>query len=150
APPRLRAAARGSPVGRRAGARAAGQPPGRLAASQGPEVRGARERPSRGDAPRLLHRPRGARRAAPLARSVLGRRPALAQERRRSARPSVEEKAVNRTIQIAPVRRTIVVDATPERTFAVFTAGIDRWWPRGHGIGAAPLVKSVIEPFVGG
>src|SRR5262249_39066802 len=95
-------------------------------------------------------RPRGARRAAPLARSVLGRRPALAQERRRSARPSVEEKAVNRTIQIAPVRRTIVVDATPERTFAVFTAGIDRWWPRGHGIGAAPLVKSVIEPFVGG
>ncbi|HWW33103.1 MAG TPA: SRPBCC family protein [Steroidobacteraceae bacterium] len=57
---------------------------------------------------------------------------------------------MNRTIQIAPVRKTIVIDATPERTFAVFTAGIDRWWPRGHGIGAAPLVKSVIEPFVGG
>jgi len=30
---------------------------------------------------------------------------------------------VNRTISIAPVRKTIVVQATPERAFAVFTAG---------------------------
>jgi hypothetical protein len=57
---------------------------------------------------------------------------------------------MNRTIQIAPVRKSVVVDATPAEAFDTFTAGIDRWWPRSHGIGAAPLVSSVIEPFVGG
>jgi Activator of Hsp90 ATPase homolog 1-like protein len=57
---------------------------------------------------------------------------------------------VNRTINIAPVRKTVVVQATPHRAFEVFTAGIDRWWPKSHGIGAAPVVESIIEPFVGG
>ena len=57
---------------------------------------------------------------------------------------------MTRTITIAPVRKTIVVQATPDRAFAVFTAGIDRWWPKTHGIGSAPLRESVIEPFVGG
>ena len=57
---------------------------------------------------------------------------------------------MNRTISIAPVRKTIVVQATPERAFAVFTAGLDRWWPKTHGIGTAPLRESIIEPFVGG
>jgi uncharacterized protein YndB with AHSA1/START domain len=57
---------------------------------------------------------------------------------------------MTRTIEIAPVRKTIVVEATPERAFAVFTAGIDRWWPKSHGIGAAPLRQSIIEPFEGG
>ena len=32
----------------------------------------------------------------------------------------------------------------------MFTAGIDRWWPKSHGIGSAPVRKSIIEPFVGG
>ena len=54
------------------------------------------------------------------------------------------------TIQIAPVRKSVVVDATPAEAFDTFTAGIDRWWPKSHGIGAAPLVESVIEPRVGG
>jgi uncharacterized protein YndB with AHSA1/START domain len=57
---------------------------------------------------------------------------------------------LNRTITIAPVRKTLVVQATPDRAFAVFTAGLDRWWPKTHGIGSAPLRESVIEPFVGG
>jgi uncharacterized protein YndB with AHSA1/START domain len=57
---------------------------------------------------------------------------------------------VNRTIAIAPVHKEIVVEATAQRAFEVFTAGIDRWWPKSHGIGATPLVASVIEPFVGG
>jgi len=57
---------------------------------------------------------------------------------------------VSRTIEIAPVRKSVVVDATPEQAFAVFTTGIDRWWPRSHGIGAAPVRESIIEPFVGG
>ena len=57
---------------------------------------------------------------------------------------------MNRTITIAPVRKAVVVEASPQRAFEVFTAGIDSWWPKTHGIGATPLVKSVIEPFVGG
>jgi uncharacterized protein YndB with AHSA1/START domain len=57
---------------------------------------------------------------------------------------------VNRTIEIAPVRKSVVVDASPPQAFAVFTSGINRWWPKNHGIGASPLRESVIEPFVGG
>ena len=57
---------------------------------------------------------------------------------------------MNRTIQIAPVRKTVVVDGTPAEAFVFFTAGVDRWWPRQHHLGATPLVASLIEPFVGG
>lgn len=57
---------------------------------------------------------------------------------------------MNRTISIAPVRKAVVVEASPQRAFEVFTSGIDSWWPRSKGIGATPITKSVIEPFVGG
>jgi uncharacterized protein YndB with AHSA1/START domain len=57
---------------------------------------------------------------------------------------------VNRTIEIAPVRKSVVVEASPPQAFAVFTSGINRWWPKSHGIGATPIRESVIEPFVGG
>jgi hypothetical protein len=48
------------------------------------------------------------------------------------------------------VRKSILVQATANKAFHVFTAGIDRWWPKTHGIGAGPVIASVIEPFVGG
>ena len=51
---------------------------------------------------------------------------------------------------IAPVRRTIIVNARVERAFRVFTDGIDTWWPRSHHIGASPMTKAIIEPFAGG
>ena len=57
---------------------------------------------------------------------------------------------MNRTISIAPVRKAVVVEATPQRAFEIFTTGIDAWWPKSHSIGATPIVKSIIEPFVGG
>jgi uncharacterized protein YndB with AHSA1/START domain len=57
---------------------------------------------------------------------------------------------LNRTVSIAPVRKVVVVQATPQRAFDVFTAGIDRWWPKSHGIGSTPLRESIIEPHVGG
>jgi uncharacterized protein YndB with AHSA1/START domain len=57
---------------------------------------------------------------------------------------------MNRTVKIAPVRKSIVVDASPAEAFDFFTAKIDRWWPKSHGIGATPLRESIIEPFVGG
>lgn len=54
------------------------------------------------------------------------------------------------TIEIAPVRKTITVAASQAHAFDVFTNGLDRWWPKKHSIGSAPLVKSIIEPKVGG
>jgi hypothetical protein len=57
---------------------------------------------------------------------------------------------VNRQISIAPVRKSVVVAASTQRAFEVFTAGIDRWWPKTHGIGATPVRESIIEPFEGG
>lgn len=57
---------------------------------------------------------------------------------------------MNRTISIAQVRKTVVVQATPAKAFDVFTIGINRWWPKTHCIGTAPLRESIIEPFVGG
>ena len=59
-------------------------------------------------------------------------------------------ETLNRTIKIAPVYKSVIVEATPERAFEVFTAGIDRWWPKSHNIGSAPIRESFIEPFVGG
>ena len=51
---------------------------------------------------------------------------------------------------VPPVRREVVVAATAERAFKVFTDGIDRWWPREHHIGKSPLEREVLEPGVGG
>lgn len=51
---------------------------------------------------------------------------------------------------IAPVRKTITVKASPERAFAVFTAGFDTWWPRSHHIGKAPMRKAIVEGRAGG
>lgn len=57
---------------------------------------------------------------------------------------------MNSTIRMAPIHKTLLVDAPPHRAFEVFTAGIDRWWPKSKGIGTAPIRRSVIEPFIGG
>ena len=53
-------------------------------------------------------------------------------------------------IKPAPVKKTLTVAATQQRAFEVFTAGFDRWWPRSHSIGDAPLKEAVIEGRVGG
>jgi uncharacterized protein YndB with AHSA1/START domain len=55
-----------------------------------------------------------------------------------------------RAISVAPVRKTVRVNADAARAFDVFTAGFARWWPRSHHIGAAPMKDAVIEPRVGG
>ncbi len=57
---------------------------------------------------------------------------------------------MSRTLQVTPVRKSVIVEATPAEAFEFFTAKIDRWWPKTHGIGSTPLRESVIEPFVGG
>jgi uncharacterized protein YndB with AHSA1/START domain len=53
-------------------------------------------------------------------------------------------------IKPAPVRRTLIVRAKPQRAFDVFTTGFHRWWPATHSIGASPQKKAVIEPRAGG
>jgi uncharacterized protein YndB with AHSA1/START domain len=53
-------------------------------------------------------------------------------------------------IKPAPVRRSVLVHCSPEHAFEVFTAGFDRWWPRGHSIGDSPLKEARLEPGVGG
>jgi uncharacterized protein YndB with AHSA1/START domain len=53
-------------------------------------------------------------------------------------------------IKPAPIRKTLTVRATPEKAFAVFTDGFDRWWPRPMHVGKTPLARAAIEPGVGG
>jgi len=57
---------------------------------------------------------------------------------------------MNQTVIPAPVRKRVRVNAPPERAFEVFTAGIGRWWPKSHHIGASDLDAPVIEPKAGG
>ena len=48
------------------------------------------------------------------------------------------------------VRKTITVNADPQRAFDVFTAEFDSWWPRSHHIGKSPMTRGVIEGRAGG
>jgi len=53
-------------------------------------------------------------------------------------------------IKIAPVRKSIRVNASQARAFDVFTSGLDRWWPHHKSIGKGPLKAVVIETRLGG
>jgi uncharacterized protein YndB with AHSA1/START domain len=53
-------------------------------------------------------------------------------------------------VNVEPVRKEMIVRATREHAFRVFTEGIDRWWPREHHIGKSPLARAVLEPRAGG
>ena len=54
------------------------------------------------------------------------------------------------TIQPAPVKKVVTVNATAEKAFKVFTDGLDRWWPRSHHIGKPEMARAVLEPRAGG
>ncbi len=57
---------------------------------------------------------------------------------------------MNQVITIAPVRKTIRVNASAARAFEVFTAGLGRWWPIDHGIGKTPRKSVGMETRLGG
>ena len=50
----------------------------------------------------------------------------------------------------AAVRKQIVVPASQQRAFEVFTSGFGDFKPREHNIMASPITKTVFEPRVGG
>ena len=50
----------------------------------------------------------------------------------------------------AAVRKQIVVPASQQRAFEVFTAGFGDFKPREHNIMASPIARTVFEPRVGG
>ena len=53
-------------------------------------------------------------------------------------------------IRVAPVRKTITVNAPQAHAFDVFANRFDAWWPRDHHIGKTAMAKAVIEPRAGG
>jgi uncharacterized protein YndB with AHSA1/START domain len=49
------------------------------------------------------------------------------------------------------VRQSVVVDASRDRAFTVFTEGISSWWPmESYSIAPGPMAAAVIEPQEGG
>ena len=57
---------------------------------------------------------------------------------------------MSRMITVAPVRKTVVVNATQQRAFDVFTGNMSRWWPATHTILKSPLKQTILEPRTGG
>jgi hypothetical protein len=51
---------------------------------------------------------------------------------------------------ITPIKKEVLVAASQETAFNVFTGKMDAWWPRTHHVGMAPLVSFVLEPRVNG
>lgn len=51
---------------------------------------------------------------------------------------------------IEAVRREVIVRASQQRAFEVFTGEMTSWWPAEHHIGTAPIDEILIEPREGG
>ena len=57
---------------------------------------------------------------------------------------------MTRKIAVAPVRKSVRVNAAPARAFEIFTTGMKRWWLPSHSINKSPIADIVVEPLVGG
>lgn len=55
-----------------------------------------------------------------------------------------------RTDDDTAVRRSVEVAAPAERAFAVFTEGLDGWWPRSHHVQPGELARVGVDPHEGG
>ena len=44
----------------------------------------------------------------------------------------------------------MLIEASPEHAFDVFTRGFFRWWPKSHHIGTADMQNAILEPRAGG
>ena len=55
------------------------------------------------------------------------------------------------TISPAPVRRSVKVNAAPQKAFDVFTSGMGKWWPKQHSLNSkSPQQDVIVEPHAGG
>jgi uncharacterized protein YndB with AHSA1/START domain len=57
---------------------------------------------------------------------------------------------MNDVAVIAPVRKTVRVNAPVAHTFEVFTSGLTRWWPHNYGVSKKPIRKVMMEARLGG
>ncbi|MBS1659525.1 MAG: SRPBCC family protein [Bacteroidetes bacterium] len=53
-------------------------------------------------------------------------------------------------IKLTTIKKEVVVQASQETAFRVFTERIDAWWPKSHHVGKCPMVESVLEQKPGG
>lgn len=51
---------------------------------------------------------------------------------------------------IPPIHKTVMVKATVERAFDMFTSGFDSWWPRSHHVGSSPMKRAIVEERANG
>lgn len=56
----------------------------------------------------------------------------------------------SRIILLAPVRKSLRVNASVSRAFDIFTRHIRTWWPASHTPLKAPPKDTIIEPYVNG
>jgi len=57
---------------------------------------------------------------------------------------------MTKTATVAPVRKDVRVNVTPERAFEIFTAGMVRWWSKQYSINKSPIKDIVVEPRADG
>ena len=57
---------------------------------------------------------------------------------------------MTKTITLAPVRKSVRVNAPPARAFDIFASGMSRWWPATHTTLKAPFKEYIVEPRAGG
>ncbi|MES2110802.1 MAG: SRPBCC family protein [Bacteroidota bacterium] len=53
-------------------------------------------------------------------------------------------------MSLATIKKEVLVSASQETAFIVFTERMDAWWPKTHHVGKCPMVESVLEPKQGG
>jgi uncharacterized protein YndB with AHSA1/START domain len=61
-----------------------------------------------------------------------------------------QSTTVKQAITIAPVRKSVRVNASQGHAFEVFTAGLGSWWPGKASIGKPPRKTSILETRLGG
>jgi uncharacterized protein YndB with AHSA1/START domain len=54
------------------------------------------------------------------------------------------------TMELTTISKEVLVNASQETAFRVFTEKMDSWWPKSHHIGNNPLVESVLEGHIHG
>lgn len=49
-------------------------------------------------------------------------------------------------ISLLTIQKEVLVQATQQTAFEVFSGNMDSWWPRTHHVGKTPMTEMVLEP----